>query len=131
MPGSLMSQALRGLLLGAAATAALLVALLVLQTIALMAEGRSFSRAFPRAAGRTWAVVGGTVAALGIIITNGFGALDILTNSIASAPLAASQLVTILLGLLGLRGAISDVTFLIGAVAFAVFTVITREVRNR
>ncbi len=127
---ALIQELASGVILGATAFGGMIVLLFVMQTAALVAEGRRVGRAVPRAAGRTWAVLGALVTAGALVLQNGFGALDVLTNSIATAPLAASNLVTAGLGLLGMQGYLSDVAFMTGAVSFALFTVVMREVRG-
>jgi hypothetical protein len=130
MPAALIQDAASGLALGAMAFLGMLIVLTVLQTIGLLLQGESFPRSIGRSAGTT---VGGVVALAGgimFVFTQGIGVLDVLTNTVATAPLAAAQLVTMVLGVLGMQGHLSDMMFLVGAGSFAVFTVVMREVRG-
>jgi len=127
---ALINEVASGLMLGAMAFLGMLVVLFGLQTLALLTEGEEPSDAIPRAAGRTYAVLGAAITAIALVLQNGFGALDVVTNTVATAPLAASNIVTALLGLLGMQGYLSDVAFIVGAVSCGLFTVIMREVRG-
>lgn len=127
---SLLDQLVSGVMLGGLATVAVLTVLTVMQAIALMADGYSADRAFPRAAGRTWALVGASIGFLAVVITQGAASVDVLTNAVASSPLAATNLVGLVLGLLGIQGHLSEVTFAVAMVSFGAFIVIIREVRG-
>lgn len=129
MPAAMLQEAASGVVLGAMAFLAMLVVMTLLQTVGLLLQGESFAKSIGRSTGTT---VGGVVTLAGgimFVVTQGVGVLDVVSNTVATAPLAAAQLVTMVLGILGMQGYVTDMAFLVGAGSFAVFTVVMREVR--
>lgn len=127
---ALLEEIASGVILGALAFLGMLVALTVLQTVGLILQGWEFNRALGRASGTTVGAVVTLATGTVFIFTQGIGTLDMLSNTVATAPLAAAQLVTMVLGLLGMQGHLSDLAFIVGAGSFAVMTVVMREVRG-
>ena len=127
---AVVQEAASGVVLGALAFLGMLIVLTVLQTVGLLLQGNSFPKSIGRATGTTVGGVVTLVGAIGFILTQGWGAIDMLSNTVATAPLAASQLVTMVLGVLGMQGYVTDLAFLVGAGSFAVMAVVMREVRG-
>lgn len=123
----LFAQAVTGVMVAALALAIFTAG----QTLFLYLQGWSPDRAIGRSVGRTVGVVSGmlTIGAMAFLQLGEF--IDIVTQGIASAPMAATSIVTITLGAFGIStGRIGPVTFIVAAVTFTLFVRLLEEVRG-
>lgn len=122
--------------LGQIATGVLVAAIsialfVVLQSLYLYLQGWSPQGAVGRSTGRTVGIFSGMLAIGGMAIVQFGQVVDVVTQAIASAPIAATQLVTLGLGVIGLEtGRIGTLAFITAAVSFAAFTLVLSEVRG-
>lgn len=87
-------------------------------------------RAVSRAAGNTTAVVVSFLSVAGMGLAQFFEVIDVTTLAIANHPIAATNIVTAVLGTLGIAGKLTAVSYLTAVVVFVGGFIIIKEVRG-
>lgn len=124
---ALLDEIVAGLMLAGVGLAALFAVLAIYNTTA---RNMRAQKAIGRAAGNTWAVVGGFVGLTSMAFVQFFTAIDIVTMAVANHPIAATNLVTAGLGLLGIEGLLSQTSFFVAVVGFVGGFLLIAEVRG-